>query len=64
MLNNPIQQIERTQDAYAGNPEGLQKRANMSKRTYRSSGYAGVAIRSCRSKTQYGYAAAGQPPNR
>ena len=31
MLNNPIQQIERTQDAYAGNPEGLQKRANMSK---------------------------------
>jgi len=24
MLNNPIQQIERTQDAYAGNPEGLQ----------------------------------------
>ena len=31
MLNNPIQQIERTQDAYAGNPEGLQQRANMSK---------------------------------
>jgi len=31
MLNNPMQQIERTQDAYAGNPEGLQKRANMSK---------------------------------
>lgn len=31
MLSNPIQQIERTQDAYAGNPEGLQKRANMSK---------------------------------
>jgi len=31
MINNPMQQIERTQDAYAGNPEGLQKRANMSK---------------------------------
>jgi len=31
MLNNPIQQIERLQDAYAGNPEGLQKRANVSK---------------------------------
>ena len=31
MINNPIQQIERTQDAYAGNPEGLQQRANMSK---------------------------------
>lgn len=31
MLNNPMQQIERTQDAYAGNPEGLQQRANMSK---------------------------------
>ena len=31
MINNLMQQIERTQDAYAGNPEGLQKRANMSK---------------------------------
>jgi len=31
MIDNPIQQIERTQDAYAGNPEGLQQRANMSK---------------------------------
>lgn len=31
MINNPIQQIERTRDAYAGNPEGLQQRANMSK---------------------------------
>tara|TARA_R110000824_G_scaffold401616_1_gene613142 strand:+ start:532 stop:2355 length:1824 start_codon:yes stop_codon:yes gene_type:complete len=30
MINNPMQQIERTMDAYAGNPEGLQKRANMS----------------------------------
>ena len=30
-MNNPMQQIERTMDAYAGNPEGLQKRANMSK---------------------------------
>jgi len=31
MINNPMQQIERTMDAYAGNPEGLQKRANVSK---------------------------------
>ena len=31
MLNNPLSQIERTQDAFAGNPEGLEKRANMSK---------------------------------
>lgn len=31
MLNNPISQIERTKDAYAGNMQGLQKRANMTK---------------------------------
>jgi len=30
-MNNPISQIERTKDAYAGNIQGLQKRANVSK---------------------------------
>ena len=30
-MNNPISQIERTKDAYAGNMQGLQKRANVSK---------------------------------
>jgi hypothetical protein len=30
-VNNPISQIERTKDAYAGNIQGLQKRANVSK---------------------------------
>jgi len=31
MLDNPLSQIERTKDAYAGNMQGLQKRANMTK---------------------------------
>ena len=31
MLNNPLSQIERTKDAYAGNMQGLEKRANMTK---------------------------------
>ena len=31
MLNNPISQIERTKDAYVGNMQGLQKRANVTK---------------------------------
>jgi len=31
MLDNPLSQIERTKDAYAGNMQGLEKRANMTK---------------------------------
>jgi hypothetical protein len=31
MLDNPLSQIERTKDAYVGNMQGLQKRANMTK---------------------------------
>jgi len=31
MLSNPLSQIERTKDAYAGNMQGLEKRANMTK---------------------------------
>ena len=31
MLDNPLSQIERTKDAYAGDMQGLQKRANMTK---------------------------------
>ena len=31
MLANPLSQIERTKDAYAGNMQGLEKRANMTK---------------------------------